>query len=137
MRSLCCAIAAAILLSSYPASASEDGPYLFEQLKQPAYLTSFKALFHGQTQLEPWLAGYIRTRNGVDIPATPLVINGQAYSLHEVCQPHNCPGNVLYVLFTPAGERAYALFTKDDGSRRFFGAPDTGLQEALLTRAGQ
>lgn len=142
MRNLRCAVLvvavlAAILLNSGPASAAEDGPYLFEQLKHSTYLASFKAIFQGQTHLEPWLKEYIRTRNGVDMPGTTQVINDQTYSVHEVCQPHNCPGNVLYVLFTPAGGRAYALFTKDDGSHRFFGNPDTTLQEALLQRARQ
>ncbi len=137
MRRLFFAFVALILLNSGPALAGEDGPYLFEQLKKPAYRAAFNALFQGQHQLEPWLKGYIKTGNGVDVPSTSLVINGQAYSLHEVCQPHNCPGNVLYVLFTPEGGRAYALFTKDDGSHRFFGTPDAGLQAALLTRAGQ
>ena len=137
MRHLCLTFVALILLNSGPVAAGEDGPYLFEQLKKPAYRASFNALFQGQNQLEPWLKGYIKTGNGVDVPSSSLVINGQPYSLHEVCQPHNCPGNVLYVLFTPAGSRAYALFTKDDGSHCFFGAPDASLQEALLTRAGQ
>lgn len=119
------------------AMAEEDGPYLFDQLKKQPYKAAFKALFQGQSHLEPWLATYIRTGNGVDIPGSTLVINGLPYSVHQVCQPHNCPGNVLYVLFAPAGQRAYALFTKDDGSQRFFGKPEASLQEALLARTGQ
>ena len=133
MRHLWFAVLALVLLIGAPAAA-EDGPYLFEQLKKPAYRSSFQALFQGQAQLEPWLKAYIKTGNGVDIPATTQVINGQTYSAHEVCQPHNCPGNVLYVLFTPAGSRAYALFTKDDGSQRFFGNPDDAIKAALLER---
>lgn len=134
MRRLFLALVAFILLNGGLALAGEDGPYLFEQLKKPVYRTSFNALFQGQHQLEPWLKGYIKTGNGVDVPSTSLVLNGQPYSLHEVCQPHNCPCNVLYVLFTPTGGRAYALFTKDDGSQRFFGNPDDAIKEALLAR---
>lgn len=137
MRTLWSAVFTAVVLSyAVPLFAEDNGPYLFEQLENSTYLSTFKALFHGQSNLEPWLKGYIDERNGVDTPGSQLVVNGQTFEVYQVCQPHNCPGNVLYVLYVPGGSRAFALFTKDDGISRYFGSPDDSLQKVLqdLTR---
>lgn len=112
-------------------AAESDGPYLFEQLKKPAYRKTFNAMFLGQRNLEPWLKGYITDRNGVDSPGETRTIDGKTYELYQVCQPHNCINNFIYVFFEPGGSRAWALFTKDDGTTRFFGNPDPNLQTAL------
>lgn len=132
MARLVLTVLVTILLGrSLVAVAEENGPYLFEQLEKNTYQQTFNALFQGQAHLEPWLQGYLDHRNGVDIPVTELVIQGQPYELYQICQPHNCPGNVLYVLFVPGGSRAYARFTKDDGSNRYFGHPDQEIQQVL------
>jgi len=108
-----------------------SGPYLYDQLSKPAYKKSFYVLFKGQHNLEPWLKGYLKNLNGVDTPAKTRMIGKKKYELYEICQPHNCPRNVLYVLFQPSGTRAWALFTKDDGTSRFFGNPEKEMQTAL------
>jgi hypothetical protein len=107
------------------------GTYLYDQLKKPVYKTSFYALFEGQNNLEPWLKGYLKTLNGVDTPVRTRMVGNMKYELYEICQPHNCPRNVLYVLFEPGGTHAWALFTKDDGTSRIFGNPDKIMQAAL------
>lgn len=114
-------------------------PYLFEQLRKPAYRKSFNALFKGQHNIEPWLKGYIKDRNGVDTPGETRAIEDKIYEFYEVCEPHNCPGNVIYVIIEPGGAHAWALFTKNDGTSRFFGNHDAQIHavlESLSTKGG-
>lgn len=110
---------------------SPSGPYLFEQLRLPVYKKSFNAFFESQHNIEPWLEGYIKDRNGVDTPGETLTIDNTVYEYYHVCQPHNCPGNVIHVIFEPGGAHAWALFTKNDGTSRFFGNPSLQIQAIL------
>ena len=112
-------------------AAEPSGPYLSEQLNKSVYNETFNALLKGQDAIEPWLQGYLEDRNGVEYPGERRVVGGKMVELYEVCRPHNCPGNVIYVVFEPGGTRAWALFTKDDGTSRFFGNPDEQMQAAL------
>lgn len=108
-----------------------SGAYLYEQLRKPSYKATFDALFKKQNNLEPWLKEYLKNRNGVDTPAETRVVGGKTYEFYTICQPHNCPGNGLYIFFEQAGTNAWALFTKDNGTSRFFGNPDMEMQAAL------
>ena len=71
----------------------------------------------------------------MDTPGKMRSLDGKQYELYAVCQPHNCPGNFIYVLFEPGGKNAWALFTKDDGSFQFYGNPDARMQAALRAEA--
>ena len=102
---------------------------------KPAYIKTFNGLFKGQHNIEPWLQEYITDGNGVDSPSEKRTIAGKMYELYNICQPRNCPGNVIYVLFEPGGAQAWALFVKNDGTSRFFGNPDTQIREALKAEA--
>jgi hypothetical protein len=124
-------IALFIFMTLIAWGAEPKGPYLFEQLRKPAYNKSFNALFKGRQDIEPWLEGYIRTRNGVDTPSETRTIGDKNYEFYEICQPHNCPRNVIYVIIEPGGAHAWAYFTKDDGTSRFFGNPDAQTQDVL------
>jgi hypothetical protein len=128
-------LAFAIALAPVTASAAPMGPYLFEQLRKPEYKATFDALFKGQSNIEPWLKEYLRNRNGVDAPMETRIAGGKSYEFYSVCQPHNCPDNFIYVFFTPGGAHAWVLFTKDDGTSRFFGSPDAKMQAALRAAA--
>jgi hypothetical protein len=119
------------MAESINAGPPSRGMYLYDQLRKPAYKTAFNALFGGQYNIEPWLKGYLKSGNGVDTPNEVRVVGGKTYEFYHICQPHNCPGNVIYVFFEPGGARAWALFTKDDGTSRFFGNPDITIQTAL------
>jgi hypothetical protein len=114
------------------ARAASELPYLFQQLDHAAYRNSFNALFHGEPDLAPWLRRYLNKRDGVDTPGQIVTAAGENYELYEVCQPHNCPGNYIYVLFSRGGHKAWALFTREGGDYRFFGKPNA-QQQALLT----
>ena len=132
MRLACLAcLAFAIVFAPLAAQGAQMGPYLFEQLRKPEYKTTFDALFKGQPNVEPWVKGYLKDRNGVDVPMETRVVAGKTYEFYQVCQPHNCGGNFIYVLFEAGGARAWALFTKDDVAARFFGNPDATMQAAL------
>ena len=106
--------------------------YLYEQLRNPSYETTFNALFNGQHNLEPWVKEYLKNRNGVETPAEMRVVGGKTYEFYTICQPHNCPENRIYVFFEQGGSLAWAFFTKDDGTTRFFGNPDIEMQTALM-----
>jgi hypothetical protein len=134
MKILIIGIALSSLFAFLPNTAwalEPSGPYLYERLGQPAYKNTFDSLFKGEYNIEPWLKGYLKNSNGVDVPGETRMIGSKKYETYQICQPHNCPGNVLYVFFEPGGLRAWALFTKDDGTFRFFGNPDTEMQAAL------
>ncbi len=113
------------------AAVAKDGPYLFEQLKKPEYSKTLNALLAHEKNLEPWVKDYLKTQNGVDSPSQARTVQDKSYELYQVCQPHNCGGNFLHVLFVPGGSKAWALFTKDDGTSRFFGDPGAEIQAAL------
>lgn len=129
-------LSAQVALFATGVRAASDLPYLFEQLRQPAYKRSFDALFRGEGNLAPWLRRYLKTRDGVDTPGQAVLAVGEPYELYEVCQPHNCPGNYIYVVFSKGGQRAWAMFTREGGDYRFFGKPDA-QQRALLEAASQ
>lgn len=112
-------------------SAEPSGAYLYEQLRKPAYNITFNALFKGQHNIEPWLKGYLKNRNGVDSRGEMRALGDKMYEFYEICEPHNCEGNFIYVFFEQGGAHAWLLFTKDDGTSRFFGNPDTEMQSAL------
>ena len=105
-------------------------------------MKTFRDLFNGEEGIEPWLARYLSRdgdgeATGVATLGTERNIHGITYETYTVCQPHNCYKNVLYVLFEPGGLRAWALFTKDDNSSRWFGKPDGGIQNALRSLQGE
>ena len=131
--------AAALLLAQVPlflpGALAADLPYLFQQLNNRVYKSSFDGLFRGEKNLAPWLRGYLKNRNGVDTPGQVVEAGGKSYELYEVCEPHNCPGNYIYVLATPGGGKAWALFTREGGNYRFFGKPDEQQQALLMTAA--
>lgn len=123
-------LAGVICLSGMSAARAEE-PYLFERLDRPEFRQTFERLFAGEENLEAWLARYIKVGDGVDFPGEIRTVQGAQYYAHQVCRPHDCPGNGLYVLFSPDGSRAWALLTVNDGSSRFFGHPDAGMQQVL------
>jgi hypothetical protein len=124
------AMAAALIMYAGAASAA-DLPYLYDQLKSPAYRQPLQAIL-AKHKLPPWIGGFIRGGNGVASPGASVVVDGETYELYNVCEAHNCGGNFLYVLYTPHGGKAWALVTKDDAILTFLGNPTAGQREALV-----
>lgn len=117
-----------LLAASKPAWAE---PYLFEMLDQAAYLKSWKALFAGEQDVDPWLGGFARTRNAPAGPGLVVQQGGIAYQVNSVCKPHDCDNNQFIVLFAPDGTRAWGFLLKDKASERFFGRPDAEKKRLL------
>jgi hypothetical protein len=117
-------------------AAAADLPYLSERLKDPVYNNTFSTLFRGKN-VAPWLLGYLRDRDGVDIPGRILNVSGQQYELYWVCEPHNCGGSFIKILFLPGGKKAFVLFIDGENEHRFFGNPDQHERDILWTVAQQ
>ena len=123
---------ALILAGQVPMAIAADLPYLFERLRRnPTYFQTLRELLRDKS-LTPWLREYMRTRNGVDTPGKLISVGGKPYELYQVCEPHNCPGNFIYVLYDVGGEKAVALLTIEDRDFRFFGNPTPSEKDALF-----
>jgi len=120
-----------------PARAAEALPYLYEQLKKPAYKASLTSILQGQKNLPPWTGAFLKTMNGVANPGTPLVVEGQPFELYSVCEPHNCGGNFLYVLYAQGGVRAWALVTKEGKPLAVLGNPSDAQRKVLMASMSQ
>ena len=125
-----------ITATSTPAFAEA---YLFDLLAEPAYAKSWNALFLGESNVEPWLTGYSRTKNGPATPGKIVMLENARYQINSVCKTHSCSSNTFYVLFSANGQRAWGLLlTEDrDGGRneRFFGNPDEARKQVLRAAA--
>ena len=116
-----------------PEEQVKSGNYLHEQLKKPVSKNAFNVLFSGETEINPWLKEYILSQNGVASPSKTIVISEKKYDMYNVCEPHNCPENVLYVLFNYDGSKAWGYYinTDGEGTARFFGNPSIEMQTIL------
>jgi hypothetical protein len=111
---------------------AEDLPYLYDQLKKPAYRGALEAALRTGKRLPPWIGVFMKTMNGVATPGNSVVVEGQTLELYAVCEPHNCGGNFLYALFEPGGGRAWALVTKDGQVLATLGSPSAAQRQALM-----
>ena len=117
-------------------AAAENLPYLFEQMKKPAYADPLKAIVDGNRGLPAWVNHFVRTQEGVASPGVAVTIDGHAFERYDVCQPHNCGGNFLYVLYPAGGGQAWALITADEKVAAILGSPNEA-QKGVLIEASQ
>ena len=118
-----------------PASAAELA-YLWDIITKPAYKHAINSIVSGQP-VEPWVQGLLQGEDGVSGAGKTVVIGSTTFELYNACQPHNCGGNFLYVLFTPGGGQAWAVFTKDGKIVRYYGHPDMAKQRVLKSATPQ
>lgn len=121
----------ALLFCAAPAFAAEDGPYLFDLLKKPAYLAAWNGMLKGET-VPGWVKNYSRTFDGPSSPSKTVSVGGQPHTLAWVCKAHDCGDNQLYVLFAPDAAQAWGLL-KTAGPQKWLGAPDAAIQAAILS----
>jgi hypothetical protein len=116
-------------------AAAADLPYLTDRLANPTYRATLDNLLRGKPTTA-WLRTYLATKNGVDRPGAMVSAQGKSYELYAVCEPHNCGGNFLYVLYRPGGAAAVALLTRENAIDQFFGNPSEA-EKALLSQASK
>lgn len=116
-----------------PNSPTAANPTMQDRLAGNAtYRKAFESLFSGQTNLDSWLARYVREGYGVEGPATQCAIADQCFEYYFACEPHNCFNNHIQVFFEASGMAASALYiNKDSGTSRLFGTPDHKLRSAM------
>jgi hypothetical protein len=128
-------VLAVLLLAAPAAYAADDGPYLFDLLKQPAYLSAWKAMLAGES-VPSWVGKYTKTFDGPSAPSKTVTVGGQDYMLGWVCKAHDCGDNQLHVLFAPAGVRAWGLLVTSS-NQKWLGYPDATIQAAIANNMNQ
>jgi hypothetical protein len=128
-------VVAVLLLAAPAAYAAADGPYLFDLLKQPAYLSAWKAMLAGES-VPSWVSKYAKTFDGPSSPSKTVTVGGEAYTLGWVCKAHDCGDNQLHVLFAPAGRQAWGLLVTGS-NQKWLGRPDAGIQAAITSNMNQ
>jgi hypothetical protein len=98
-------------------------PILRERLlANPLFKPTFDKQFQNNRDLPAWFVEYISTRYGAESPGKEITIEGRVYEVYSVCQPHNCYGNSINIVFVSGGMKAWALLASDNGQRyRLFG----------------
>lgn len=127
LRTLACLGFAAAL--AMPALANE-GEYIFDALKHPAYRKAWAKMMAGEKALPEW----VRSGNITATPSVVVNIDGAEYEFHNGCKPHDCGGNTLEVMFPAGGGQAWGLLQIDGQPPQFLGKPD-GPRKIALERA--
>jgi hypothetical protein len=130
-------LATSVFLIWFGSAFADSDFYLFDILKKPTYLKSWNNLFRKEKNVDPWLLGYAKTKNGPSSPRGTVKIGNVVYQIGEVCETHNCGDNNFYVLFAPNGAKAWGLQVKNGNNERFFGKPDDEVKNALRSDAQQ
>ena len=126
----------AVLIFAAPAAyALDKDPYLFDMLKEPAYLAAWKAMLKGE-QVPAWVASYAKTFDGPSNPSKTVNLGGKDYLLAFVCKAHDCGDNQLYVLFAPQGKQAWGLLVAGS-NQKWLGKPDAPIQAAITSNMNQ
>jgi Inhibitor of vertebrate lysozyme (Ivy) len=120
-----------LLRAAVPALAQDDGPYLFDLMKQPRYAMAWKGMLVGETA-PPWVNSFTKSLDGTSAPSTTVSVGGEPYLLGWVCKPHDCSGNELHALFAPGARQAWGLLITGD-KRSWLGRPDPAIQAAILS----
>ena len=122
-----------LAMSGAPAFAVDapKGPYLSELMKQPSHRAAWYGMLAGETA-PSWVEDYAKTLDGPPTPSIAIETNDQTYTLAFTCKANECAENQLYVLFSPGGAKAWGLLITA-GQHQWFGAPDKGIQDAILS----
>ncbi len=138
-RALLIVVAAlAVVLPSRPARvfAQPTQPYLHDILRRPAFKESWNRLFRRNRNIDRWVHVFGGGGPGVAGPAEPVTAGGRSYLSTDVCKPHDCADNQLFVLFTADGTQAWAALRHKDFVQ-WLGNPgpaERGLLERRLAR---
>jgi hypothetical protein len=123
-------VLAVLLLAAPAANALDKDPYLFDMLKESAYLAAWKAMLAGE-HVPSWVANYAKTFDGPSNPSKTVQLGGKDYLLAFVCKAHDCGDNQLFALFAPAGKQAWGLLVTGGSNEQWLGKPDASIQAAI------
>ena len=131
-------ILVALMIFSF-ATPAFAGPYLFELLEIKGYSKGFNALLAGEKNLPAWLKDFAKTMNGAAGPSEDITVDGALDVYANVCKPHDCGGNMLYVIFADGGDPAWGLLeetgTNGKTGTRLLGHPGQAMAAALEAKA--
>ena len=133
LTSLCVA-AAPLLTSGGSASAAEPETYLFDVLRHPQYKAALKQVVKGK-DLPGWVQAFMERGDGVVAPMKSVEVAGHPYRLDHLCKPHDCPGNVLSVLWSPGGRKVWAALVNQGGAPTLLGGPSPDKAQVLTADA--
>ena len=125
-----------VALSAIHLSRAEDLPTLHDRVATTLYGPAYRQLFLGEKSVPPWMKEYNSTLKGKESPGERVYFNGAFFERYKVCDPRNCDGAYLIVLFTPGGRQAWAV-SVSDGQQRFLGYPDAATQQHLIAAEKQ
>jgi clan AA aspartic protease (TIGR02281 family) len=95
--------------------------YLSQRLHNPTYKTTFDNLFRGAVKIPPWFVTYLKTQSAAESPEVKIEIGGWTFEHYRICEPHNCSGSFMHVMFVPGGQKAWAEITFDSGDYVVYG----------------
>lgn len=99
-------------------------------LEAMAHTVPFSKAYRSMLAWPRWVA----LPRAVTTPAQPLVIAGKRYFIGNLCKPHSCASDQLYVVFTEDGHKAWGLFVIWRGNKRYempLGDPDGAILKVL------
>jgi len=123
-------VLAVLLLAAPAAKALDKDPYLFDMLKEPAYLAAWKSMLANE-HVPSWVANYVKTFDGPSNPSKTVQLGGKDCLLAFVCKTHDCGDNQLFALFAPAGKQAWGLLVTGGSKEQWLGKPDASIQAAI------
>jgi hypothetical protein len=111
-----------------PAAASSSSQrYLYNLMREPRFAEAFSAM-QGTDQLPDWVR-----QGGTATPAKSVNVAGKSYLLARACKPHDCPSEMVALLYDKADHTMQGVFVRDPSP-----GPDVGVsQDAEFTWLGK
>lgn len=123
-------LVSALLLVSAAAASAQEHPQ--ELLNEAWIKAEWSKAMRGERfqRWDSWIGGL----GGVgSAPVSRRDAAGHDWTIAELCQPHNCGDNKLFVIVDRAGKRVWGMqVTKNPAGRRYFGKPGDATREILL-----
>ena len=128
---------AAVLCLAVVCAAAQSGPkiFLFDVLRRPDYRIAYERMLKGERALPPWMATVEATIDTTEIPGKTAKLGGDERELFTACEPHNCGGHTLVVMFSGFGTQVAKGLLSVEGSARLLGKPSKAEAALLLANA--
>lgn len=114
------------------AASAQDGSFLFDVLPKPPYRRGWEKLIKEVNPTPDWLRQFSKNFDGVAGSMKPAAIEGKAYEMYFVCEPHACAARKFEVMFDADSKRAFGALGGDGTAPAFYGDPTPAMQDALV-----